>query len=101
MKIIYIVLNVSCLESFMQLLHAHLVKNFQIIEKAQSVAVLGQPRMDTSVWPGYSSCVVIQEQNNAVVEAVLSEVRKHNKNRLNDDEAMQAFVWGAESYVIE
>jgi len=101
MKIIYIILNVSFSEYFLEKLTETGLKDVQIIEKVSSLSSRGNPRMNTSVWPGYSSAFIIQSDDEEKIRAILDFIRTHNNNRLNDDELINAFIWGSDAVQVE
>ncbi len=101
MQIIYILVNVSILESFMETIKSCGLNDFQIIEKMLSVSSYGNPRMNTSVWPGFSSGILIQTDEDDKISVLLNEIRHYNQNRLNDDEIIKAFVWKTDQFITE
>ncbi len=101
MKIIYIILNVSNLETIISHLNRIGFTDYQFVEKIASVSSKGNPRLNTSVWPGYSSGIIIQTEDEEKTEILINTLRQHNANRFNDDEIIKAFVWQAEKSVLD
>lgn len=101
MQIIYIIINVSILEHLIEMIKDCGLKDFQIIEQMPSVSKDGIPRMNTAVWPGFSSGIIIQTDDPEKISSLMNDIRKHNQNRYNDDETIRAFVWKADDFIIE
>jgi len=101
MKIIYIVLNVSDLNSFAEKIRKCKLIDYQIIEQMLTNSLLGNPRTNTAVWPGYSSGIIIQSDEEMKIQLLFDEIREHNKNRINDEEIIRAFVLNTEAFIIE
>lgn len=96
MKIVYVVLNISDLDKFIETIHALGFREYQIIEQLLSCGALGNPRMNTSVWPGYSAGIIIETQDEEKLAQLLKHIKQHNENRMHDEEIIRAFVWNAE-----
>lgn len=101
MKIIYIVVNVSNLEILISKIKTIGFTDYQIIEKISSVSSKGNPRLNTSVWPGFSSGVLVQTNDHVKTETLLDVIRQHNAERFNDEEIIKAYVWNVELAVVE
>lgn len=101
MKIIYIILNVSISDYFLEKLTETGLTDFQIIEKVSSRSSCGNPRMNTSVWPGYSSVFIIQSDDDRKIREIFDFINTHNNNRVNDDELIQAYIWGSDAVKVE
>lgn len=101
MKIIYVVVNVSNLETMVSKINMIGLTDYQIMEQISSVSSKGNPRLNTSVWPGFSSGVFIQTEDQHKAEVLLDIIRQHNAERFNDEEIIKAYVWNVEMAVSE
>ena len=94
MKIVYCSLNISSLDPLIQLLEKEQIKDYQIIEPVKAKNIIGFPRLNSDVWPGYImpclSCnfLTISEQ------IILSNVSKNTIKRCIMKMNWFAFVRG-------
>jgi hypothetical protein len=54
MKLIYCTFNVTIQETLLKKLTAEGVKSYQLFEGVKVKPAIGNPRLDTAVWPGYN-----------------------------------------------
>ncbi len=101
MKIIYCIVNVTHLESFSETIRTSGITDFQIIEQLYTEFSKGDPRMNTHVWPGFSSAIIAQTEDKDKIQLILDEAKTHNKNRNNDDEIIRVYVWKTEDYITD
>jgi len=101
MKIIYLVINVSILEIVLDKIKAMEITDYQIIEQVLSHESLVNPRMNTSVWPGYSSAIIIQSDQDEKIQSLFAEIKNFNSESVNDEERIRAFSWNTEMYIID
>jgi 50S ribosomal subunit-associated GTPase HflX len=100
MKMIYSTFNVALLEEVKQWLKEINFDNYQIIEEMNSKTIIGDPRMNDAVWPGYNSGVFIQTMREDRIEKFSQKVIEHNKNRHNDQEFIMVFEWTIDKCII-
>jgi hypothetical protein len=93
MKTIYIVCNVSAQDIIKNIIDKKDIKSYQIFEQVLSINPIAQPRLNTAIWPGYSSAFMIQtESNNQYVELV-DDLKTYNDNCFNKAERITVSVW--------
>ncbi len=96
MKIIYLIVNVSQLDIILETIKQIGLKDYQVSEQVLSSSSDADPRMNTSVWPGYSSGVLIQCSDDEQKQHLFSEIQKHNTECINQDKRIKAFSWNAD-----
>lgn len=85
MKINYLSFNISELEEIEDLLIQNEINQFQVIDRVLARSKSGTPRMDTSVWPGYNSVIIVQSSLDET-EKLHKLVVDFNNNTINPDE---------------
>ena len=96
MKFIYITTNVSMLEAMTELLDEMKFTDYQVIEQVTAKSQYGVPRLNTAIWPGYNSSILVQETDSEKVAALIDEINKRNAAAYNNGELIEAFVWNVE-----
>ena len=61
MRFIYITCNVSMQEQMESLLRELEISVYQVIPKALAESNFDIPHKDTAVWPGFNTCLLVQE----------------------------------------
>lgn len=101
MKIIYLIVNVSILEIVLEIIKTTGMTDYQVIEQILSNDTSANPRMNTPVWPGYSSAVFIQCTEDNKISLLFDEVKKYNSECPNEEERIRAFLWETTMYIID
>lgn len=96
MKIIYLIVNISQLEIILETIKHLGLKDYQVSEQVLSSSSDADPRMNTSVWPGYSSGILIQCYDEEQKQQLFKTIQKHNTECINHDERIKAFSWNAD-----
>ncbi len=100
MKLIYTTMNISRLDPFIEILEKRSFSSYQIVEQVQGRQFTGDPRMNTSVWPGHNSIVYIQcESENA--EKLLEIIREMNRGLINESERILAMTFTCDDFVYQ
>ena len=98
MKFVYISCNISKLEQTVEEIRNLGIKTFQIVENTAGSFEHGNPRMNTSVWPGPNAVIFLQVTPEKCKE-LLSAVRRMNTEIVNENERILAASWECEDYV--
>lgn len=101
MKMVYITCNASVRDSLIKMLEDNNIKDYQVIEQVTAKSVKGDPRFNTSVWPGYNSSIFIQFSNDDRAKEIMQKVREFNKSTFNDNELVTACSWTLDDYFYE
>lgn len=99
MRFIYITCNVSMQERIESLLHELSIKTYQVIPKVLAESDFDIPHRDTAVWPGFNTCLLVQEQDPAKADAFIQRIREMNDGAYNNGELVSAYQWPIESFV--
>lgn len=100
MKFIYITFNVTLLGQILEMIDGFGFQNYQVLEKVLSKTAVGDPRMDSAVWPSYSAALIIQANENDKVEELCQEIKLRNQNRFNDQEFITLVVLPADKIIV-
>jgi hypothetical protein len=101
MKIMYLIVNVSILEIVLEKIRATGMTDYQVIEQILSNESTANPRMNTPVWPGYSSAVFIQSTEDEKIRLLFDEIKKYNSECFNEEERIRAFLWETTMFIID
>lgn len=93
MKFIYITCNVSMLETVTRLLDEEEITDYQVMEQITAKSSYSSPRLNTAVWPGYNSSVLIQESDTNKVSTLIETINKMNQSVFNNGERIALFSW--------
>ena len=99
MKMISIVCNVSVANTILNMLNKFNINNYQHIEEINSKPVIGKPRLNSAIWPGYSSMINFQHQDNNQLKEILFSLNKYNSEVENNSEKIEVYVWKLEDYI--
>ena len=72
---------------------------YQVIPKALAESNFDIPHKDTSVWPGFNACLLVQEADVAKSDALLARIREMNAQAYNTSELVAAFLWSIDSHI--
>lgn len=102
MKFIYCTCNVSVSERIITLLEANQVHDYQLIDRVIAKNVIGDPRFDTAVWPGYNVTITMQFNNDEKAAMVIEVLRQFNReSAFNNDELLTVCSWNLDTYFYE
>lgn len=102
MKFIYCTCNVSVSERITALLDENQVHDYQLIDRVIAQNVIGNPRLDTAVWPGYNVTITMQFSDDDKAAFVIGLLRKFNKeSAFNNDELLTVCSWTMDNYFYE
>jgi len=102
MKFIYCTCNVSVSERITALLEANQVHDYQLIDRVIAKNVIGDPRFDTAVWPGYNVTITMQFSNDEKAALVIDILRQFNsESAFNNDELLTVCSWTLDTYFYE
>ena len=97
MKMINIFCNVSTLAEVLEIVKACQIDNYQIVEKVTGKTSPAQPHLDTEVWPGYNSMLILQSESK-LANQLVDKLREFNKNALNKEELVTFCSWELQTY---
>jgi hypothetical protein len=98
MKMISIVCNISVVQIIVELLEELDVNNYQIIDEVHTRTVVGNPRLNTSIWPGYSSIISFQHADNEQLNSILNQLKEYNASAENKTEYITVSSWKLDDY---
>jgi len=98
MKMIYVTCNVSVREPLIKLLEENDIKDYQVIEQVTAKSIKGDPRFNTSVWPGYNSSIFMQFSDDQRASAIMQKIKEFNKKAFNENELVTACSWNLDDY---
>jgi hypothetical protein len=101
MKLIYCTCNVSVLEPLLGVIQEIGLENYQVVEQVTAKNRIGDDRLNTPVWPGYNSSVVMQITDDNVAESVMARIRQFNKNAFNTSELVIACMLNMDDYCFD
>lgn len=91
MRMVSCLCNVSVLARVLKVLDKNGVQRYQIIDRVTGKTSKGDPRMDTAVWPGYSSLVTMQFEHDGDAKRVLLKLKDFNQHASNDSELLTCY----------
>ena len=98
MKFVYITMNISRLNQFVEMLERNSFRSYQIIEQVTGRQFSGSPRMNTAVWPGHNSVVLVQCENEQK-DNMLNKIRVMNSAIINESERIMAVIFQCEEFI--
>lgn len=98
MKFVYVSCNISKLEQLTNEIKKLGITTFQIVEDTAGSFDNGNPRMNTSVWPGTNAVVFLLVTPEKCTE-MLATVRRMNTEIVNENERILAAAWECSDYV--
>ncbi len=101
MKMVYITCNVSVRDPLIKLLENNNIKDYQIIEQVIAKNIKGDPRLNTSVWPGHNTSIFIQFSDDNRAKEIMQIVREFNQRAFNENELVTACSWSLDDYFYE
>lgn len=99
MRFIYITCNVSMQEQMESLLRELKISVYQVIPKALAESNFDIPHKDTAVWPGFNTCLLVQEADVTKSDALLERIREMNAQAYNNSELVAAYLWSVDDQV--
>ena len=72
---------------------------YQVIPKALAESNFDIPHKDTAVWPGFNTCLLVQEADPAKSDALLERIREMNAQAYNNSELIAAYLWPIDSHI--
>lgn len=90
MKLIYVTCNISVQEKVLNALEKLKVKDFQIIDEVKAKPVIGNPRLNNAVWPGFNTSIMVQIRDNIKAESIMKNLKELNQNVITKDELITA-----------
>ncbi len=98
MKMIYCTCNVSVLNELIEIFEECKINNYQITKEVIGKSVLGDPRMNTAVWPGHNSTLISQVQDDDAKKLV-EKIKKFNDEAYNENENIALSTWKIDDYI--
>ncbi|HNX38518.1 MAG TPA: hypothetical protein PKI15_09175 [Candidatus Cloacimonadota bacterium] len=97
-KLIMLTCNVSAKDEIISILDDLKINNFQIIEPVTGKLPLGDPRMNTAVWPGYSVTILISGDPE-LATLLQKAIGEYNDQAYTDDERAFVLSWDADNVI--
>jgi hypothetical protein len=102
MKFFYCTCNISVTERITELLDANKISGYQVIDRVLAKPFRGNPRLDTSVWPGVNAVILIQTVSDEQSEKVHSLLAGFNSSSAeNENELITVCSWRTDNIIFE
>lgn len=99
MKFIYCTCNISVLNRITQIIEDCQARDYQIIPQILSKPVKGMPRLNTPVWPGHDSAIMMQFSDVNKAHEVIEAIKHFNKQEaFNENELVTLCAWTMDEY---
>jgi len=98
MKMVRLVCNINVLREVIGVLQQNHVAEYEVVREVTGKGVKGDPRLNTPVWPGLNSTVMIPFRENEKADAVVRKIREFNRNGHNDNENIICCSWSMDEY---
>lgn len=99
MKFIFITCNVSVSERIISLLDENNVSDYQVADHVTAKNILGDPRFDTAVWPGYNVMITMQIDEDQKAGTILGILKQFNRDSSsNEEELLTVCSWSMDNY---
>jgi hypothetical protein len=99
MKFVYCTCSVSVSERVVAILEENGVNDYQMADNVIARSVVGNPRFNTPVWPGYNVVITMQFSNDERAGEILDILRQFNSaTAFNDDEMLTVCSWKMDDY---
>lgn len=101
MKLIYCTCNVSVIEPLLRVIEEIGVESYQVIEQVIAKNRIGDDRLNTPVWPGYNSSLIMQITDDQMAANVMARIKQFNKNAFNTSELVTACMVTMDDYCFD
>ena len=91
-KMMLINCNVSSISEVTAILDSERINFYQIIDRVTVKLPVGNPRLNTSIWPGYSVAIIVQ-CNPACCQDLKSSLTMLNEHNISEDETVFYSSW--------
>jgi len=99
MKMIYINCNISILTEILNVLEQEDTVDYQVIKEVTGKHRNGDPRFNTSVWPGYNAVIYAPFEDEDKARRIITRLKDYNKSVHNDDEVLVCCSWNIDEYI--
>jgi hypothetical protein len=86
------------LETLKLLLDETECADYQVIEQVTARSRWSEPRLNTAVWPGYNSSILVQEADPEKAQSLIRQISQMNASAFKNGELVAAHMWGIEAY---
>lgn len=69
------------------------MSNYQVVEQVTAKSSYSSPRLNTPIWPGYNSSIMIQESDEQKVSLLIEQVSMMNESVYNNSELVALYTW--------
>ena len=98
MKLIYLTCNISVQEKVISKLDELKLKDYQIIDEVKALPVIGNPKLNNAVWPGFNTTIVMQFRKEERAQEVMKALRELNKDVQTNEELITACMLPMDDY---
>lgn len=99
MKFIFITCNISIKQEVIEIIEKADVSDYQVIDHVTAKPVVGDPRFDTDVWPGYNCLITLQVREHEKAKTIIQNLKEFNaKKAFNESELITLASWEMEEY---
>ena len=99
MKMIYINCNISVLTEIINILEQEHAVDYQVVKEVTGKHRHGDPRFNTSVWPGYNAVIFAPFDDEDKAGQVIDKLKDYNNSVHNEDEIVVCCTWNMEEYI--
>ncbi len=100
MKMIYCTCNISVLDELIEMMRSEKIDSYQVVEKVTGKDHAGDPRLNTSVWPGFNSSFTAMVKDEKVPK-VVKMINDYNEKAINRNEIITFCSWNLQEYICE
>lgn len=101
MKLVYCTFNIAIIDDVMALIKKNEIRSYQLIDQVQAKPVVGLPRLNNAVWPGFNATLFVQFEDNQKSIDFLTDLRAFNQNVRTEQELITACSLPMEDYFYE
>ncbi|HKK67202.1 MAG TPA: hypothetical protein VJ946_03285 [Bacteroidales bacterium] len=101
MKFVYCTCNLSKKEEVIKTLENAGILDYQIIDEVPAKPMLGSPRLNTAVWPGYNCIILMQFSDDKAADNIMIRLKTMNAEAENKAELITACSLPMDDYFYE
>ena len=98
---VYCTFNISEKESVHKILEDENIRDYQLIEPVLAKNKIGNPRLNTAIWPSYNATYIMQISEESKVKILLTKLKEYNNKVDNPNELITVCSWNLENYFFE
>jgi len=88
-------------DKLIEALENHGITNYQIFDQVMALPMLGNPRFDNAVWPGYNISIVMQFTDDEFAQQTMQKLKHMNTLANNKSEYIEACLLPMDDYFFD